>query len=149
MAYACCLLADVIFAFYQITCRETSEKCCQDLRKEDFQFKYNRDRMVCASSKIEGKCAPKRKWAKAQELCEAEGARLCTYDEIEAKEAASTGCKTARQMAWTADKCKLESGRNGYIASTVGSMNNDKPLTATCMHPRNSKAKVVCCADQC
>ena len=134
--------------FYQITCKETSDECCEDI-SENFQFRYNGDQEVCATAKIEGGCAPKRKWGKAKQLCEAEGARLCTNDEIAAKEAASTGCKTARHMAWTADKCKLKSGRVGYMASTVGSVNNDKPLKAMCKNPRKTKAKVVCCADKC
>ena len=122
----------------------TSDKCCQDLRL--LKFKYNRDKAVCAaaSKRIDTGGCKKRTWVEARELCESEGYRLCTHDELVAKEAAGAGCQTKKMPAWTSTPCK---GRH-YMTATTGTLKSDSPIKSRCKRS-NRKAKVVCCADQC
>ena len=132
------------------TCDAKSEACCQQIKKDkDLKFRYNGDKMVCASSKITGKCKT-RPFRRSMRMCEDEGARLCTFAELEAKEAVNVGCGTASKPAWTADTCELENGETGYLTSTVGYKKKDTPLTTECKASASGvKARVVCCADRC
>ena len=134
----------------KVTCDEKSKKCCQKIVKnKDLKFRYNADKMVCATSRITGSCRSKP-FKRAKRMCEDEGARLCTYAEIVAKEAVKTGCGTAKRTAWTADACDLEGGETGYLTSTVGYKTDDTPLTTECKAvAQGVKARVVCCADRC
>jgi len=50
-------------------------------------------------------CSGALNWSAAVSFCEAVGARLCTKAEIDADEAAGTGCSYDSELVWTSTRC--------------------------------------------
>jgi hypothetical protein len=47
-------------------------------------------------------------WSEARDICQAIGARLCSYDEVVQGEPKNTGCNLNGQLVWTASSCGTE-----------------------------------------
>jgi hypothetical protein len=124
-----------------------SRKCCQKMSENKaLKFRYNGDKAVCATGKIEGNCKTST-WEEAKDDCERKGYRLCTYSELEAREATGVGCGTKKKLAWTSGTCGSEN-RPGYIAATTGNKAGD-PIEESCKRGKKDMAQVICCADRC
>lgn len=57
---------------------------------------------VCATSKVNGKCTRQSNFPNAAEVCAAEGARLCTRNEV--RFARNTGCGLDFKHIWTSSR---------------------------------------------
>lgn len=105
--------------------------------------RYNQDRAVCGASNyrpLRG-CSGPVTWLAAKDFCEGAGARLCTREEIEADEAAGTGCDVDEHYTWSSTPC----GEEGYM-TLAGSSEIRKILNSFCSLPEDS-AQAACCAD--
>jgi hypothetical protein len=78
----------------------------------------------------------------AEARCAAEGARLCTADELTDDVARGTGCKLDRARIWTASECPADD-RAVASASTKLAANKIKPICKLV----DAKLKFRCCAD--
>ena len=94
----------------------------------------------CGASKVGGTCHKKAKGvARAQEICQAAGARLCSVEELQDGVAAGTGCRLDASYVWTSTPC---ADGPGYIV-VDGAPSDRAPK---CKRSRNAKAGVRCCA---
>ena len=87
------------------------------------------------------KCVDEVTWSEAVTTCIGTGGRLCSQAELQANEAAGTGCQFDTKLIWTADDVECEVGKHmlvpGKTSQTVQSRCGDDA----------SKNAVRCCAD--
>ena len=96
------------------------------------------NRGVCSSS-LNCKRLPHEE---ADRFCSTQGARLCTYAEIEADVTAGSGCMFDLEYVWTSGNC----GEGKYDA-LPGKSSLISKLPPTCLHHEQAIA-VRCCADK-
>ena len=116
---------------------DTSSKCCSEV-----PFINANSNDVCADSEWPGQsCVSSATYQQAVDMCAAAGARLCTYEEVQAGETAGTGCGHDVRSIWTSSTCSNGNGRyTGY-----GSNGSNKQ----CVTSTSVQAAVRCCADKC
>ena len=114
-----------------------------------------------AQSKIEGECSGTVSFYSAEALCDSQGARLCSADELMADESHGSGCNYDFEWVWSSTPCDLDcvvgSSSSGSEAGVgrqaVLGFSGSAPANANqpkCLDPANSKETVVrCCADAC
>ncbi|CAJ1388757.1 unnamed protein product [Effrenium voratum] len=120
-----------------------SELTCAELNWPT-RSSANDDGAVCAASDeapLKG-CSGEVPWSTAQRNCKEVGARLCTRSELEADEAAGTGCGMDRTRVWSGTKC----GTNEFL-SLVGATAFRGQLKPRCTVADEPLARVRCCAD--
>jgi len=88
-------------------------------------------------------CSGEISHSKAQEHCEAVGARLCTIDEIARDETRATGCGYDRTLVWSSSSC----GNGKFWAQAGNSLYATGSTGKRCMSA-GSKINTRCCADQ-
>jgi len=139
---------------------EAGVRCCADVGEKELLKQTDRfmqvmscselgwedtygDSNVCAESKIFGVCFSSVSWEKADQLCTASGARLCTADEVKAEETKETGCKFDDARIWSSDVCT-----GGYV-SLAGAAESLGTFPVECSGDANADtvAAVRCCAD--
>ena len=81
-------------------------------------------------------------WGAARAYCEAIGARLCTYDEINAGETATTGCSYDASMIWSQTPCSVDGADEAYVTS-LGAGGG----SASCQDASETTFYARCCAD--
>lgn len=114
-----------------------SAKKCSDL---PFFVNFDGDGL-CGSSKMpDGRCINNGSYtlADAEALCSDIGTRLCTYQEITARQAQGSGCGLDSRYVWTSSTC----GDGMNIMSHGGK--GDDPL---CKAPKEMSNGVRCCAE--
>lgn len=88
-------------------------------------------------------------YEKALVHCTAQGARLCSANELQNDVARGTGCGFDTRLVWTSESCMLEPGIYGKIV-TGGSSKYNGTTSAAC-YLKNGDIDVVaqgrCCAD--
>lgn len=110
----------------------------------------NGDNQICgeadASLGPDGttQCNDQKTWPEATRICIGAGARLCTVEELEADEAASTGCSNNRKMVWSSDDGSCDDGSHALVVGYSRTVGDDK---VTHCVPDNTPAAVACCAD--
>jgi subtilisin family serine protease len=133
------------------TLRPIGRKSCEELR---WSFKVNSGRFfrVCGESNVP-QCFRDQTWEDAKSICEAQGARLCTVDELEADVTRGTGCSWDASSVWSSSPCS-----GGYY-TTAGSSQYRRQSPRTCHEVvessmfgtahwrRQRKQTVRCCAD--
>jgi len=98
--------------------------------------------IVCGSSETGGlSCSGLKKHSDAVAHCEKVGARLCTIEELQANEAAGTGCGYDSQRVWTSSECS----KTGYW-SQAGTSSELGNMPRQCTDG-GGEAYVRCCAD--
>ncbi len=100
----------------------------------------------CGGSPIS--CDDTPTWYSARDLCESEGARLCTQDDIKNGAALNSGCGFNFNMIWTSTRC----GTNGNMMvlgdwATTPEEYCEEDLYATGAPGSTSLAGVRCCGD--
>jgi hypothetical protein len=94
---------------------------------------------VCAASVIGGSCRLNTDtYNDAAQLCAAEGARLCTADELKANVGQGTGCSVDYNPTWSQTPCV------GGVLTRKGA---DDGAQAVCETNLDSRRSVRCCAD--
>ena len=63
------------------------------------------DADVCAMSKLDGKCYGNADYFSAKALCDEQGARLCTAQELENDESHGSGCNYDYSWVWSSTPC--------------------------------------------
>lgn len=98
---------------------------------------------TCGGPGLES-CGGVADWETAREICQLEGARLCTVAEVLADEVRDTGCGYNEQLIWTSTACT-----GGYKAAYGATTNHKAPKDYTQCVPRldATVAVVRCCAD--
>eukprot|EP00040_Diaphanoeca_grandis_P025821 m.143678 g.143678 ORF g.143678 m.143678 type:complete len:1176 (-) comp30330_c0_seq1:27-3554(-) len=103
---------------------------------------------VCAFSKVrENKCSKDVTHVEAVDMCDRNGARLCTIQELQLDVTKGTGCNLDELMVWTSHTCK----GGAYVApATVwASVSAEFLVSATQCIPHNEgRFPVRCCADR-
>ena len=96
---------------------------------------------VTGLSKLDGQCYNKdtATFSKAGVKCGAQGARLCTVNELEGGVAANTGCGLDGAFVWTSDSC----GAGSFLV-TDGSFTGRMP---ECRKTSTQTASIRCCLD--
>ncbi len=98
---------------------------------------------VCgASPSWNGPCPAPANHATSKATCEAVGARLCTLAELQADEAASTGCTYNEKRVWSGDGCEAGGFWTTAGASAFKDLHPDQCTSADSVQP-----VVRCCAD--
>eukprot|EP00928_Gymnodinium_smaydae_P070925 TRINITY_DN54658_c0_g1_i1.p1 TRINITY_DN54658_c0_g1~~TRINITY_DN54658_c0_g1_i1.p1 ORF type:complete len:664 (-),score=99.28 TRINITY_DN54658_c0_g1_i1:341-2284(-) len=123
--------------------KKTSTLSCAELDWPSWS-PYNSDRSVCSSSKDVplSACSGELTWVGAKQFCEGVGARLCTEAELEANEAAGTGCDYDGQLIWSSTSCK-----RGSYAVRTGKASLENSSSTTCLEATLQDANARCCAD--
>jgi len=118
---------------------------CWDLKWTHF-MKLHGDEGVCGGNP--GECSGLVTWAKGRDLCEAQGARLCTAGELVNNEARGCGCGYDNQLVWSSSPCTLVEGssRPGFEA-THGAQAGSRTGQTWCLDPEYVTTNVRCCAD--
>lgn len=83
-------------------------RCCSDTQKEG-KWKKKRKCRVWGGSDEGWPCKSAASFKDAEEVCENEGARLCTQREIEEKCTKGTGCSFDNELVWTSTSCTASS----------------------------------------
>jgi hypothetical protein len=105
-------------------------------------FRVGATQDVCAASEVPG-CQTSNSWRHAAAVCAASGARLCTLVELEAGEAAGTGCGFDSQRTWTSTVSQCPQGQH---MSAAGNTNSWATVPPECSDD-SSDHKIRCCAD--
>ena len=98
---------DYEYCAYEMELHEV--RCCSD----DYIMDYNQyngcDVWVESNFSTVGSdgCVHEVTFAEAVEICEGEGARLCTFDEVDNYCTAGSGCGHDSDMIWTSDECSI------------------------------------------
>jgi len=127
----------------------TSFKTCAEL---GWQTHHGADDAVCAASHCRRVLAQQPGVGKersllattfdaAQKLCRAEGARLCTVQELEAHETRSTGCGHDHRRVWSSTSCGWGRSFTQYGWSGHGAEQSN------CESHASPSGFVRCCAD--
>ena len=105
---------------------------------------YARNNGVCAASSLvpssggnKAVCFNKQQQATAEDVCIANGARLCSVEEIKGKVAVGSGCGMDFKTVWTSTQCV-----KGFMA-----IKGNGAGAAQCLAPSSSAPSVRCCAD--
>ena len=85
--------------------------------------------------------------ADARALCAGAGARLCTRAELEANEAAGTGCGLDGKRVWSSTACEVDTGEEGDGYFAVAGSTRAGMLPARCTRATATSVAVRCCAD--
>ena len=86
-----------------------------------------------------GGCSGWMTWREATSFCEDAGARLCTLEELEARETRSTGCSYDKDLSWSSTSCP----GNGYsLASSAAT-----GAAPSCSPTESTVGRGRCCAD--
>lgn len=110
--------------------------CCKDL--PGFTNIDGDD--VCAARQWSGQsCVAQATYNQAEYICSSVGARLCTMEEIEDRQASGTGCGFDSKLVWTSSACG-----NGDRLMGRGDNGAGKKCGAS-----SAKAAVSCCANVC
>jgi hypothetical protein len=131
-------------------------RCCSDTLIQGF-WKVG-ECSVYGSSLSHKVCHDDKTFAEATGICAAEGARLCTSDELEADCAKNTGCSFDGERVWAAEaKCvvshtEVGTTLHGYKSVRPGQRghgNNADKALESCSDPQDSGAtmNVRCCSD--
>lgn len=95
---------------------------------------------VCGESDLGlGGCSGYLSWSDAEAFCGGAGARLCTAAELQADEAAGSGCGLDRNLVWSGDPCS-----GGYMAALGYSRYTYAP---SCEAANAANIAVRCCAN--
>ena len=97
---------------------------------------------VCGATDPGGSCSDLVDFEGAVAFCASNGARLCTLDELNADETATTGCGYDDARVWTQTPCA-----DGSLSTQAGSslFKINHPLECT---PQADPAYARCCADE-
>lgn len=79
--------------------KEHEVRCCSDAPADGFQRASGCS--VYATSIVGGTCHTHKTFRQALDICEAEGARLCTREEMDAGCTVNTGCGFNNNLIWT------------------------------------------------
>ena len=117
-------------------------RCCQDLMENyDFKDRFGSNQ-ICSASRWPGQsCMKTSTYAEADRACRDIGARLCSLQELENKEARGTGCQLDGKQIWTSTKCS-----NGQGHMTGLGKHGREPA---CRTDDTVTAGVRCCAEAC
>eukprot|EP00192_Tetraselmis_astigmatica_P013027 CAMPEP_0117680728 /NCGR_PEP_ID=MMETSP0804-20121206/18532_1 /TAXON_ID=1074897 /ORGANISM="Tetraselmis astigmatica, Strain CCMP880" /LENGTH=385 /DNA_ID=CAMNT_0005490295 /DNA_START=75 /DNA_END=1232 /DNA_ORIENTATION=+ len=119
---------------------DTSQVGCSKLGlypKEGSQF-------ICSNAKVgngSNECPKPKTGVRADHICEREGMRLCSLEELENKEGKNAGCGVNKELAWTNTECDGED----FWWAARGSNGNQKECLAK--DDDSVTASVLCCAD--
>ncbi len=89
-------------------------------------------------------CQASATWAQAKALCDDQGMRLCTVDELEADEANGSGCGFDDERVWSASAC----GAAGYYTA-AGATSAAQTHPTECSDAATTTAAVRCCLTEC
>lgn len=78
-------------------------------------------------------------FSEARQICAANGARLCTVQEVQTGEPAGSGCNYDLRVVWTGNDCTSDGSQAWAL--------NGKGLTAPTCLLKNTTLPVRCCAD--
>ena len=120
--------------------RPASEKTCDELGWTSIGS--NGSGAVCGESEVPG-CNADKTYDEAVAVCDAIGARLCTYGELNNDEVASTGCGYNNSRVWTSTQC---GGDVGSVWTQAGIASSADAIPKECT-PKATTAAVRCCAD--
>ncbi|MEZ4265968.1 MAG: putative metal-binding motif-containing protein [Myxococcota bacterium] len=95
---------------------------------------------VCGASEVPA-CSGLKTFAQAKAICEAAGARLCTWTEVTGNEAAQSGCNYDAERVWTSTAC----GTNSALTQAGGSSGFAQVMSQCTL--KAATAYVRCCAD--
>ena len=105
---------------------------------------YARNNGVCAESSLvpaaggkKAMCIGAQQHAAAEDTCSANGARLCSVEEMKGKVAVGSGCGMDFKTVWTSTPCA-----NGFMAIKGNGSGH-----AQCLPLSDSAPSVRCCAD--
>jgi hypothetical protein len=106
---------------------------------------------VCVSSKPAGACSRTDSHEQAANLCAAEGARLCSANEVFADVAKGSGCKADRTLVWVdgfaTELQECSDGTTLLLGGSSAAFTKDG-LHPTCWPMKVPRtASVRCCAD--
>ena len=96
---------------------------------------------LCSSSLDDNACARSGEFSTAVAVCERSGARLCTFDELQAGSMRGGGCKA--QQVWSSTPCGISQTVRSFFTSNSGG-----GKAHTCAPVENYSAPIGCCADR-
>ena len=128
--------------------REASRKTCAEL---GWTTKHGRRASVCGASHCDGRLAQQTSskafttatYDEAQEICHGEGARLCTAQELESDEVATTGCGLDAKRIWSSTSCAW--GKSFVLVGR--STKTDGKQKEVCADHSSNSGHIRCCAD--
>merc|ERR1712072_618039 len=121
-----------------------SVKSCKELGWfSPYPGRVTSDKVCGASDKIKGGCAGSREYDSAKSICEADGGRLCSMEELEGMATAGTGCGYDEQRVWTGSAC----GAGAYFTMAGQSDLYGAEYPKECTAKDASNVYVRCCAD--
>jgi len=95
---------------------------------------------ICGESDLQlGGCSGYNNWNDAKDICQQNGARLCTSDELLNDEARETGCNLDTELVWSGTSCA-----SGYYAVSGSTLASDIVCTSI---SESSTVSTRCCAD--
>ena len=102
------------------------------------------DDLVCAASEqLSSDYCSRGTYREAAMICQGAHARLCTLDELEADQAAGTGCGFDTQIVWTHSVGTCEAGSHMTAAGASREWDTNGPVCTS----DDTSAGVRCCAD--
>lgn len=118
-----------------------SETCCENL-----PFLNPNNNRVCAHSQWAWQdCVEAATFRQAQVICKSSGARLCTIEEIAAKETNGSGCDFDTRRIWSLTECRAQETSAGGHVTALGADGS----IPQCSVSNTETAAVRCCADVC
>ena len=135
LAVRCCADANV---YNDLHC---DRPCTSRMTCEALSWDAGEDGEVCGSSPG---CATSSNWRHAALICESEGGRLCTVDEVRRGEAQGTGCGYDSERIWTADVSVC--GRGAHMSAGGAASGWSSGMGPECSAD-GTDHKVRCCAD--
>ena len=126
-----------------ISSQQISARSCADLAADGFGFFSSAS--VCATAEFNGICPSSAiSYADGAAVCEAAGARLCRYAEINSDAATGVGCDLddPSLYCWVGDNSDACGGSYSYVSKCIGTSSNIRMCASTAF-----TASVKCCAD--
>lgn len=123
-----------------------STSTCGDLGWT-YLMKLNGAEDVCGGNPNAGGCDGLVSWKDGRDLCEAQGARLCSVQELLSNEARGVGCGYDSQLVWSSTPCSLNDGTTSGYESTHGAQIGSRTGSTWCLDPEYVTTMLRCCAD--
>jgi hypothetical protein len=123
----------------------SSRSCAELSWPLETQWGTHANDVVCAPRPADAICSHGT-WAEAAVMCESQGARLCTLDDLSGSETAGTGCGFDAQRTWTSSTSVGAACSPGAHSSAAGHPSHWAATGPECTRDSTVLA-VRCCAD--
>lgn len=123
-----------------------SRRTCQELGWHPNSYAGWTYEDRCAKSVFGGDCSLGAMFGQAEQLCSAQGARLCTPHELAGDVARLTGCELDKSQVWSIKQCKNDLGDDGHMVVGGSSKAPQAPVCAADAEATEAHG-VRCCAE--